>query len=133
MIRNTFTRSQRTLLDALCSTFSGRNIVVRHIRFQKCSLIGQFLRGFCFSDACVSASACQEFVTRKLRKFSRTSFAKQNAKHQSLQWHVASRFGSAYRRQARYRHWKSCHQEIQQPRNMVMVAFTAITTLLSLP
>jgi len=78
--------------------------------------------GFCCSDARVAASACQEFVTRKLRKFSRASFAEQNAEHQGLQRHLASGFGPADRGSARYRHWQGCHEEIQQPRDMVMVA-----------
>lgn len=77
---------------------------------------------FCCSDARVAASACQEFVTRKLGELTRASLAEQDAQHQGLQRHLAPGSRPADRRPPRHRHRQGCHQEIQQPRDMVMVA-----------
>lgn len=77
---------------------------------------------FCCSDARVAASTCQEFVTRKLGELTRASLAEQNAQHQGLQRDLASGSRPADRRPPRHRHRQGCHEEIQQPRDMVMVA-----------
>lgn len=87
---------------------------------------------FCFSDARVAASACQEFVTRKLGELTCAWPAEQNAEYQGLQRDLASGSRPADRRSARHRHRQGCHQEIQQPRDMVM-ARPAVTALSKLP
>ena len=102
----------------------------RHVRCARDHRLADRPGAFCCSDACVAASTCQEFVTRKLGKLTRASLTEQNAQHQSLQRDFASGSCSADRRPSWHRHRQGCHQEIQQPRDMVMVATYAATTFL---
>lgn len=94
----------------------------RHVRYARDRRLADRPGDFCCSDARVAASTCQEFVTRKLGKLTRSSLAEQNAQHQGLQRDLASGSRPTDRGPPRYRHRQGCHQEIQQPRDMVMVA-----------
>jgi len=99
----------------------------RHVRYARDHRLADRPGAFCCSDARVAASTCQEFVTRKLGELTRASVAEQNAEHQGLQRDLAPGSRPANRGPPRHRHRQGCHQKIQQPRDMVMVAVTATT------